>query len=120
MLPRLGPSSRAAGRVALELDAGWPATTSVTRFELLDGARSARQVRVITELLLAMPCLPLDATAADKAAEVRRTLERGGEAIGMRDALIAGVVLAARALLLTRKCRHFERVPGLSLGALCS
>jgi predicted nucleic acid-binding protein len=38
----------------------------------------------------------------------------------MADSLIAGIVLAARGILLTRNRRHFERVPGLSLGRLGS
>ena len=103
-------------RVALELERGHLATTAVSRFELLAGVRSARQQTTIKELLAAMPCFALDSDAADHAAEVRRSLERSGEGIGMGDSLIAGIVLARKAILLTRNVRHFQRVPGLELG----
>ncbi len=104
-----------ASRVALELNAASFGTTAITRFELLAGARSERQRGLVQTLLDALPALPLDATAADRAAEVRRELEARGEGIGMADSLIAGIVLTHGAVLLTRNTRHFERVPGLHL-----
>ena len=54
----------AAGRIRRELEHGQLATTSVTRFELMAGAASGRQLRLIAELLAALPCLPLDSIAA--------------------------------------------------------
>ncbi len=108
----------AARRIGLELGHQGLATTVISRFELLAGARSGRQRRLIAELLAALPCLPLDENAADRAAEVRRTLVSGGVDIGMGDSLIAGIVLAHRGVLLTRNRRHFERVAELSLGTI--
>jgi len=108
----------AANRVALELDRGQLRTTVITRFELLAGAKTARQLKHVGELLAALPCLPLDEPAADAAAEIRRTLERDGVGIGMADSLIAGIVVIHHGILLTRNRRHFERVPGLPLGRM--
>ena len=108
----------AAERVALELDRGQLRTTVITRFELLAGAKTSAQQRLVSELLAALPCLLLDEPGADAAAEIRRTLERDGAGIGMADSLIAGIVVACRGVLLTRNRRHFERVPGLALGRL--
>jgi tRNA(fMet)-specific endonuclease VapC len=108
----------AANRIALELDRGQLRTTVITRFELLAGAKTARQLKHVGELLAALPCLPLDEPAADAAAEIRRTLERDGVGIGMADSLIAGIVVIHRGVLLTRNRLHFERVPGLSLGRI--
>ena len=107
-----------ARRIALELEHQGLVTTAVTRFELLTGARTDRQRRLIGDLLAALPCLPLDETAADRAAEVRRALVHGGADIGMGDSLIAGIVLAHGGVLLTRNRRHFERIPELSLGSI--
>ena len=104
-----------AGRVAIELETGELHTTAITRFELLAGARSSRQERMIRELLDAVPALPMDAESADQAAEVRRTLDSQGTPIGMGDSLIAGIVLAHQGVLMTRNLRHFERVPGLRI-----
>jgi tRNA(fMet)-specific endonuclease VapC len=69
-------------------------------------------------LLAALSCLPLDDPAADRAAQVRRHLEREGVGIGLADSLIAGIVLRHDGILLTRNRRHFERVSGLTLGTL--
>jgi tRNA(fMet)-specific endonuclease VapC len=107
-----------AERIALELGQAQLHTTVVTRFELLAGVRSARQEKLVMELLDALPCLPLDTSAADRAAEVRRSLERRGQWIGMGDSLIAGITLANGGVLLTRNRQHFERVPGLALGGV--
>jgi len=102
-----------AGIVAAELQRGTLQTTVVTRFELLAGARTPRQLEILQQLLGAVPALSLDPAAADRAARVRRTLEVRGEPIGMGDSLIAGIVLQHGGTLLTRNRRHFERVEGL-------
>ncbi|HEY6320091.1 MAG TPA: type II toxin-antitoxin system VapC family toxin, partial [Thermoanaerobaculia bacterium] len=81
---------------------------------LLAGA-ARRHQKTLRELLDAIPTLVLDAPAADRAAQVRRDLERRGQAIGMGDSLIAGIVLRNGGTLLTRNRKHFERVEGLSL-----
>ena len=90
----------------------------ITRFELLAGAKTRPQQRLVGELLAALPSLPLDEPAADAAAEIRRTLEGTGTGIGMGDSLIAGIVLSHGGVLLTRNRQHFARVPGLALGRL--
>ena len=114
----LGGHEPAAARIALELGSGGLHTTAITRFELLSGARGERQRKNILELLDAVGTLPLGAAAADRAAAVRRSLEEEGVGIGMADSLIAGIVLDAGGILLTRNRAHFERVEGLSLGRL--
>ncbi len=104
-----------ADRVELELSHGALATTVVTRFELLAGARSDRQQHAVQDLLGGIPALPLDTAAADEAADIRRELEQRGQCIGMADSLIAGIARSRHLLLLTRNRRHFERVDGLGL-----
>ena len=109
-----------AERVALELARGLLRTTSVTRFELLSGARNTNQEGSIRQLLGAIPTLSLDQQAADHAARIHRNLQKTGETVGMADSLIAGIVLSHGATLLTRNRRHFERVSGLRLADLPS
>lgn len=104
-----------AARVATELERGRMCTTAISRFELLAGARSKRQQVAVSRLLAALPTLPLDEPAADRAAQVRQGLESAGATIGMADSLIAGIVLNRESVLLTRNRRHFERVPRLRL-----
>jgi predicted nucleic acid-binding protein len=103
-----------ASRVGDEIEAGL-ATTAVTRFELRAGVRTARQAKAVAGLLEGLVTLPLDSTAADRAAAVRRALQEAGLGIGMADSLIAGITLAHGGSLLTRNRRHFERVPDLKL-----
>ena len=105
----------AAERVTRELESANLWTTVITRFELLSGARGAREVRIVSELLDSIQIVPLDVSAADRAADVRRALERKGIGIGMADSLIAGIALHVGGTLLTRNRRHFERVEGLDL-----
>jgi len=114
----LADRSPAADRVAIELETASFGTTSVTRFELLAGARDRAAEALLHRLLDPLPTLSLDRDSADRAAEVRRSLERRGEGIGMGDSLIAGIVLAHDGILLTRNRRHFERVDGLKLASL--
>jgi predicted nucleic acid-binding protein len=108
----------AAERVGLEIGTRSLATTAITRFELLAGARDATAEGVVRRLLDALPALPLDSESADHAARLHRSLERRGAGIGMADSLIAGIVLAHDGMLLTRNRGHFERVEGLKLAAL--
>jgi tRNA(fMet)-specific endonuclease VapC len=110
----------AAERVAAELRSDDFATTAVTRFELLAGARDRTAQDLILRLLDTLPTLALDRPAADRAAEVQVALGRRGGGIGMADSLIAGIVLVHDAMLLTRNRRHFERVEGLKLATLPS
>jgi tRNA(fMet)-specific endonuclease VapC len=90
-------------------------TTVITRFELLSGAKNAKQLTRLVQLLEVVPSLALDDQAADAAAGIRRSLERSGSPIGMADSLIAGIVASNGGALLTRNRRHFERVPGITL-----
>ena len=51
-------------------------TTVISRFELLSGAKNAKQLARLVQLLEAVPSLGLDDAAADAASEIRRSLER--------------------------------------------
>jgi predicted nucleic acid-binding protein len=108
----------AATRIAVGLDSAALATTTITAFELLGGARTRRTREHVERLLAGLSIFPFDADAAEAAAAARRTLEREGQPIGMADYLIAGICLARSTELLTRNRDHFERVPGLRLAEL--
>ncbi len=107
-----------AERIALELERGELRTTAVTRFELLAGAKTARQQRVVGELVAGLPCLSLDESGADAAAEIRRALEREGVPIGMADSLIAGIVVAHNGILLTRNPPALRARAGAGFGRI--
>jgi tRNA(fMet)-specific endonuclease VapC len=107
-----------AERIALELQHGQLRTTAMARFELLASASSPRQERLITELLMALPCLLLDAAAADRGAQIQRDLAQGGVTMSMADCLVAGITIENKGVLLTRNRQHLERIPGLTLETL--
>ena len=113
----LAGKGKSAEQVSGAMESGELFTTTITRFELLSGM-TPRSERALRAMLEAVPALPLDSVAADRAAEVRRGLESTGQPIGMGDSLIAGIVIAAGGSLLTRNSKHFARVSGLRLAAL--
>lgn len=92
------------------------ATTVISCFELLSGAKTERELGRVSALLGPLDILPVDEQAA--AAGARRTLEAVGLTIGAADYLVAGVCISRSLGLLTRNRKHFERVPGLLLAEL--
>jgi tRNA(fMet)-specific endonuclease VapC len=88
--------------------------TAVTAFELALGSSYRIKPRPVNALLAA-PVLTLTRKAGLRGGELLGELRRGGESIGVRDAMQAGICLEAEATLVTRNISHFERVPGLRL-----
>ena len=111
----LAGSEPGASRVAQELAGPGLATTVISRFELLSGARETKGQRRVAALLEQLLTLDLDGGATDRAAEVRRQLDAAGQSLAMADCLIAGIALSYGATLMTRNQRHFARVPDLIL-----
>lgn len=103
-------------RVHIELGTGRLATTAITVFELLGGARDDDERARVHVLLAAMVHLPLDAAAAKEAAAIQHEL--AAAPIGTADTLIAGICRSKKAMLMTRNRKHFSRVEGLHLATL--
>jgi predicted nucleic acid-binding protein len=118
LIDALHSKGTAGTRLAAAIERGVAATTVVSAFELLAGAKARAQRDRVENLLGALAILPVDEPASRRAADVRRELERGGAGIGMGDCLIAGVCLSASLPLVTRNREHFGRVRGLVLGTL--
>jgi tRNA(fMet)-specific endonuclease VapC len=96
------------------------ATTAITRVELGVGAANPGERRQVAALLASVPVLPLDAQAAERAAEVGAILRSSGRGIPMADLSIGGICLSLDVPLLTRNRTHFERIDGLRLAELPS
>lgn len=105
-------------QIAGYADAGNLQTTTISCFELLSGAAEGKRGDRIRRLLASLDVLPLDRTAAERAAEVRRQLDRAGQPIAMGDSLIAGIALTHDLPLLTRNQNHFGRVASLRLASV--
>jgi tRNA(fMet)-specific endonuclease VapC len=109
-----------AHRVATELQTRSFATTAITAFEILSGARTPRQKKAVTTLLEAMTVLSFGPEEARIAADIRQEVESRGQPIGMADYMIAGVCIATDSILLTRNRKHFERIRELKLSGRSS
>ena len=107
-----------ASRVSEAIQAGILATTVVTVFELMSGAKTDSAKTATEALLAAIRVLDLDEQSSHRAAEFRRGLEREGRKIGLADYLIAGICDVHSATLWTRNIRHFDRVEGLRVESL--
>ena len=102
-------------RVARELAAGRLSTSATTVFELVSGARTAKQQRAVAALLAALLVHDVDREVAARAGRVFRDLRTVGSEIPMADCLLASVSLVSGTEFLTRNLKHFERVPDLTL-----
>lgn len=103
-------------RVAREIENASLATTTISLFELLSGAKARPEQEKIERLLGAITMLPFDEPASRAASAARRSLEAEGRVIGMADLQIVGICLSRAMPLLTRNRAHFERVADLVLG----
>lgn len=90
-------------------------TSAITCFELLSGAGENKRGQTVRQFLESLRVLALDRAAAQRAAEVRRVLDKSGMTIGMADSLIAGIALTHQLPLFTRNLSHFERIKDLDL-----
>jgi tRNA(fMet)-specific endonuclease VapC len=111
---------RGKGKVAERLLATTPgeiALPAISAYEVwvgVLGSQNAKRRREQFEAFLSViDILPFDAAAGLRAAELRSSLERSGEAIGPLDTLIAATALAHGGVLVTRNLREFSRVHGL-------
>ena len=98
-------------------DADGLAISTIVLTELLHGAaKSARPEhnrREIENFAARFEVLPFDAAAADRAADIRASLERQGRSIGGYDVLIAGHARSRGLIVVPGNRGEFDRVDGL-------
>jgi len=94
-------------------------TTSINAFELYLGAyysKKPRRIETVKDLLTDLVVLDVNEKAAEESAKLLSTLTSKGEMIDVRDALIAGAMLANDCyIIITRNVRHFKRIPSLKV-----
>ena len=100
------------------------AIAAVTASELLHGVhrapepeRRAKREAFVERLLVALPVLSFDLTAARIHARIWADLASQGVSVGAHDLLIAATAMASGCSLVTRDQRSFPRIPGLTLFA---
>ena len=106
------PGAAAVERAVQELDCF---VTVITAYELLFGVARARRQIGEDALLGNMHSLPLDITAARRAAQLHDQLIRHNQDIGVKDVLIAAICLEHELPLLTLNEEHFRRVSELTV-----
>lgn len=87
--------------------------------ELLYGARASQRkdenLEKVYQLLQIVQVIDFDQACAEQYSHLRVTLRQKGKPTGEVDALIAAIVLAHNAILVTDNTKHFEHIDGLSL-----
>ncbi len=90
--------------------------TSITLFELESVATlTTRQTQLLYQVYLAVNTLPFDEEAARHTARIIKEHRANEYPIGLNDALVAGICIAAQVPLLTRKVRSFRHVTDLQI-----
>jgi tRNA(fMet)-specific endonuclease VapC len=93
--------------------------SSVTRAELLFGARNSTRVsetlKLLARFLAPLVSAPFDDRAAEHYGAIRAELASRGQPIGPNDLLIAATAKARDATLVTHNVREFSRVVGLAI-----
>ena len=93
--------------------------SSVTRAELLYGARRSARVaenlRLLAAFFAPLVSLPFEDACAEQYGALRASLSAAGKPIGPNDLLIAATALAHNLTLVTHNLREFSRVTGLKV-----
>jgi hypothetical protein len=83
--------------------------------ELLASGRNKRHLELAIERMvvdkLGTRIAPFDTPAAEQSASLMAARQRAGRPGELRDTMIAGIVLANRAILATRNVQHFSDLP---------
>ena len=99
--------------------AGHMCISAVTLAELLHGAEKSnaptRSLRVVEDFCSRLEVLPYGAKAAQHYGNIRSTLEKRGQTIGVNDLHIAAHTRSEGLTLVTNNVREFERVEFLQL-----
>ena len=93
--------------------------SSITRAELLYGARRsarvAQNLRLLAAFFAPLVSLPFDDECAEEYGALRASLAATGRPIGPNDLLIASTAVAHDLTLVTHNLREFSRIAGLKI-----
>ena len=89
--------------------------STVTVFELFQGAQTEAKQQDVQKILKGLTILPFDEKIATLSAKLIRQLEQDGHNIGIADVFIAATALTHRQPLRTENRKHFEKIPYLKI-----
>ena len=78
--------------------------------EVYSGMRPAEEPAT-RQLIDGLVHFPITTQVAEKAAELKRKLDRSGRTIALDDCLIAATAILEKATLVTRNAKHYPMVP---------
>ena len=94
------------------------ALSSIVVSELLYGAKkrgSVKLIKVVSLFIEQFVIYDYDKESAHEYAQIRTTLEKKGQIIGVHDMLISAHALSLGATVVTNNTKEFKRVDGLSI-----
>ena len=95
------------------------ATTTINLFELYYGAfrteKIEKNVESVKKLAARLKLLIFTDKSAELSGRIMSELEKEGQTVGFRDAMIAGMVLENAVLFYTRNVKHFKRIKEIRL-----
>lgn len=87
-------------------------TTSINVFEIWQGKREGEK---LSQFLDAFKVFDFDKQSAMIAGDIKKSLEKSGLALDLRDIFIASICIANDTELLTLNKKHFERIEPFGL-----
>lgn len=94
-------------------------TTWIAAAELYYGAAKSRapakNQKLVSEFLATLKLAGLDTPAVKQFGAIKADLEQKGQQLADADLLIAAIVLAQGATLVTGNIRHYQRIAGLTI-----
>jgi len=94
------------------------ALSSIVVSELLYGAKkrgNAKLIKVVSLFIEQFVIYDYDKASAHEYAQIRITLEKKGQIIGVHDMLISAHALSLGAIVVTNNTKEFKRVDGLNI-----
>lgn len=105
---------KAAVKLAAELEEAPVSTTSITVFEIFQGAKDS-ELAPIRKFFAQMTVLPLGHDEAERGGLIQKQLKTTGKTIDPEDCMIASIALEHKKKIVTRNGKHFEKIPGISV-----
>jgi tRNA(fMet)-specific endonuclease VapC len=95
-------------------------TTAINSLEVFYGivnasSSSSTKILATREFFNTIDVLNLTHQSAERSAYILSNFRKAGNPIGIKDTMIAGIVLENSLTLVTRNIKHFERIPGIIL-----
>lgn len=87
----------------------------ISVYELYYGGYYSGKLKPVEDVLAMMNTFDWTLEDSKKSAQLHTSLSKAGEALSVKDVLIAGLCLSRSVPLITRNVEHFKRIKGLKV-----